>query len=82
MVLGRPDEEVELEKDDEREGGDGERRGLVEEAEVEREVVDELGVGGAVEEREGAAVGGWDLVDGGAGEGGWGGGVEEGPVGG
>lgn len=75
MILSCFDEEVELEEDDEREEGDGERRGLAEEAEVEREVIDELAMGGAVEEREGALGVWWDLVDGGAGESGWGGDV-------
>lgn len=56
-ILSGLDEDVELKEDREGEEGDGERRVFAEEAEVEGEVVEEaIGVGGAVVERERAAV--------------------------
>lgn len=84
LILSGLDEDIKLEEDSEEEKGDRGKWVLVEEAEMEREVVDEaVRVAIAVEERERAAIVRWGLEDGGAGEGssGGGGGVEEGPVG-
>lgn len=82
-VLGSPDEEEEVEEEDERERGDGKKWVFLEEAEMEGGVVEEaVGVSKAVGDGEVAAFFGRSFMDGGAGDGGIGGGLEEESVGG